>query len=255
MMVAGKWFRFIFLFLLLIGCADQDGTWQKVQDSGVLKVGLDPTFPPFEVLNGEDLAGIDVDLANALGDDLGIDVEFVYFGYDGLYDALLTEQVDVLISALVIMTERTRDFDYSEPYFNAGEILIVREDETDIVEMADLNGRSLSVEIGSQGHVLATEWERKLPDLTILPFNTPDEAITAVLDQTTDAVLIDHISGRLFLKENSGIKRIHEPVTVDPYAIVVREEDEQLLEQINSSLERTQSSGKLAEIEEKWLGP
>ncbi len=86
MIVAGKWFRFIFLFLLLlIGCADQDGTWQKVQDSGVLKVGIDPTFPPFEELNGEDLAGIDVDLANALGADLGIDVEFVYFGYDGLY--------------------------------------------------------------------------------------------------------------------------------------------------------------------------
>ncbi|MBE2221281.1 MAG: transporter substrate-binding domain-containing protein [Anaerolineae bacterium] len=248
------WLLCLCLLLLVIGCSSQDDSWQQVQEAGVLKVGVDPTFPPFELFTGDELVGIDADLAYALGNELGVAVEFVHFGYDGLYDALLTEQADVLISALVIMPERTRDFAYSEPYFNAGEILIVREDEMGIEEMADLNGRSLSVEIGSQGHVQATEWQRKLPALTILPFNTPDDALTAVLQQTADAVLIDHISGRLFLKDNSGLKRIPEPITVEPYAIVVRAEDEQLLDQINSSLEALQSSGKLDQIVGNWLG-
>jgi polar amino acid transport system substrate-binding protein len=254
MSTIGKWSVLLIVLMLLIGCSRQNDSWQRVQESGVLKVGLDPTFPPFELFTGEELVGLDADLALALGNDLGVDIEFVHFGYDGLYDALLTEQADVLISALVIMPERTRDFAYSEPYFNAGEILIVAEDEAEIDEMADLNGRSLSVEIGSQAHVLAAEWARNLPELTILPFNTPDDAITAVLNQTADAVLIDNISGRLFLKEHPGLKRIPEPVTVEPYAIVVRAEDDQLLKQINNSLERLKSSGKLDDLIVEWLG-
>ena len=250
-----KWFMLLFL-LLLAGCSDNDDTWQKVQETGILKVGMDPTYPPFELFTGAELVGIDADLAYALGEDLGVDIEFVYFGYDGLYDALLTEQANVLISALVIMPERAKDFAYSEPYFNAGEILIVPDSgDGEIEGMGDLNGRSLTVELGSQGHVLATEWERKLPNLTILPFNTPDEALTAVLNQTADAALIDHISGQLFLKENPGLTRIEEPVTVEPYAIVVRANDTQLLKQINNSLDRLQTSGKRDKIIQEWLGP
>lgn len=244
----------ILLFLwLLAACTSQGDTWQKVQASGVLKVGLDPTYPPFELVTGEELVGIDVDLAQAIGEQWDVDIEFVHFGYDGLYDALLTEQADVLISALVIMPERTKDFAYSDPYFNAGEILIVRDDEGAIAEMADLNGRSLAVELGSQGHLLATEWERRLPSLTIVSFNTPDEALTAVLQQTADAALIDHISGRLFRKENPGLKQLDNPVTVEPYAIVVRADDTQLLKQLNNSLEQLRSSGKLDAILQEWL--
>lgn len=247
-----KWGLLFLLFLT--GCSRQDDTWQRVQDSGVIMVGLDPTYPPFELFTGEELVGIDADLAQALAEELGVNVEFVHFGYDGLYDALLTKQADVLISALVIMPERTRDFAYSQPYFNAGEILVVQDGNTDIEEMADLNGHSLSVELGSQSHVLATEWERKLPDLTILPFSTPDDALTAVLDQTADAALVDQISGRLFLKDTPGLTRIEDPITVEPYAIVVRAEDEQLLKQINNSLEQLQTSGKLDSIMNEWLG-
>lgn len=247
-----KWL--LLLLLLLTSCSRQDDTWQRVQDSGVIKVGLDPTYPPFELFTGEELVGIDADLAQALAEEFGVAVEFVHFGYDGLYDALLTEQADILISALVIMPERTKDFAYSEPYFNAGEILVVEDGNTSIEEMADLNGRSLSVELGSQSHVLATGWERKLPDLTILPFDTPDDALTAVLNQTADAALIDQISGRLFLKNNPGLTRIEEPITVEPYAIVVRAEDDQLLKQINNSLEQLQTSGKLDSIINEWLG-
>ena len=253
-----KLFRALFLLfvLLLTGCnRGEVDTWQKVQETGILKVGLDPTYPPFELFTDDQLVGIDADLALALGEVLGADIEFVHFGYDGLYDALLTEQTDVLISALVVMPERTKDFAYSEPYFNAGEILIVQPGENNIEDMMDLNGSSLAVELGSQGHVVATEWERKLPGLTIVPFNTPDEAITAVITQTADAALIDHISGRLFLKENPGLTRLDPPVTVEPYAVVVRAQDTELLKQIDNSLEHLHSSGKLDQIIQAWLGP
>ncbi|MCA9930823.1 MAG: amino acid ABC transporter substrate-binding protein [Anaerolineales bacterium] len=241
------------ILLFLSACRQEDETWAHIQETGVLRVGLDPTYPPFENADAPDLQGIDIDLAHALANELGVQVEFVLFGYDGLYDALATNQVDVLLSALVIVPERMRDFAYSEPYFNAGEVLIVRENEANIREMADMNGRSLAVELGAQGHVEATSWERKLPNLTVLPYNTQDEALTAVVTGTADAALIDAISGRLFLRSTFGLKRITPAVTVEPFSVVVRIENAQLLENIDTALTNLQNNGKLEEIIAHWL--
>ncbi len=200
--------------IMLQSCQTEDETWRRIEKTAVLKIGLDPTYPPFETANESGLYGLDIDLANAVAADLGLNVEFVLFGYDGLYDALATQQVDVLLSALIIAPERTRDFAYTEPYFNAGEILIVQATNEDIVEMADLNGRFLAVELGAQGHVEATSWERRLSNLTVLPFGSADEALTAVANGSADAALIDAISGRLFVAGHSSLTWRETAVTV-----------------------------------------
>ncbi|NKQ34476.1 MAG: amino acid ABC transporter substrate-binding protein [Chloroflexi bacterium] len=241
-----------FLLLFSAACRPSDDSWERVQAAGVLKVGLDPTYPPFEVADANGVSGLDVDLAQALAADLGVEVEFVYFGFDGLYDALATEQVDVLLSALVIAPERGKDFAFSEPYFNAGQVLIAPANDEEITEMADLNGRTLAVELGALGHVEATTWAKRIPDLTVRPYTTGDEALTAVLTSEADAALIDAISGRLFLKEQPQL-RIAQEVTVEPFALIVRIEDEQLLTRLNASLEKLRQSGELDAIIGKWL--
>ncbi|MCA9936902.1 MAG: amino acid ABC transporter substrate-binding protein, partial [Anaerolineales bacterium] len=142
--------------LSLSGCIQQNDTWQRLQDGRTpLRVGVDPTYPPFAVADSSDVWGLDIDLARAISEELGVPVQFTYFGFDGLYDALLTEQVDVLISALVVDVGRTGDFAYSDPYFNAGEVLVVRADGSEVGGWRDLNGRTLAVELGSQGHMEA----------------------------------------------------------------------------------------------------
>lgn len=245
----------LFLFaLLLVSCQTPDDSWQIVEERGALYVGLDPTYPPFEFDDGAgSVQGIDVDLARALADELGVEVQFVLFGYDGLYDALGTGQVDVLISGMVIVPERERDFSYSEPYFNAGELLVVSADESEIASMRDLNGRSLAVELGAQGHVEATIWQRNLGDLTILPQETGNAALTAVLENQADAALTDAITARLFLGDGVDLTAVSPPITVDPFAIVVREQNGQLLNQINQALNQIESSGQLEQILEKWF--
>ncbi|MCL4266165.1 MAG: ABC transporter substrate-binding protein [Anaerolineae bacterium] len=248
------WWFTCTLLVLLVACRNQADAWQRVQETGVLKVGLDPTYPPFEAADANGVFGLDIDLANALAADLGLQTEFVLFGYDGLYDALATGQVDVLISALVIAPERMKDFAYSEPYFNAGEILIVRQDEAAITEMVDLDGRTLAVELGALGHVEATTWARELADLTVVSYPTADEAMTAVVTGAAEAALVDAISGRLFLRETPGLKRTTNPITVEPFAIVTRIGDRRLLTQLNESLARLQTIGKLDEIITHWLG-
>jgi ABC-type amino acid transport substrate-binding protein len=245
----------VLVWLLLAACNGRSDSWQRIQESGVLRVGLDPTFPPFELDDGLGLHGLDVDLARAIGAELGLEVVFVYFGYDGLYDALATDQVDVLISALAVDPTRTRDFAYSEPYFNAGQILLVREGETAVTTLSDLRQRTLAVELGAQGHVEATQLSQRVAGLEVRAYNSGEEAITAVLHAETAAALIDSITGRLFMKENPGLRRLPDPVTVEPYALVVRGENGRLLRELNAALTHLQTTNQLETITTHWLGP
>lgn len=245
------------LFLVFsAGCRTINDTWQRVTETAVLRVGLDPTYPPFAVADSNDLWGLDVDLAAALGTELGLEVQFAHFGYDGLYDALLTGQVDVLISALVIDLGRTRDFAYSDPYFNAGEVLVVRASEGGIRGWRDVNGRTLAVELGSQGHMEANRWQRRLADLAVQPYDTPSDALQAVAQHQVDAALVDHTSARLYQQAHpqTGLQRLPDPITVKPYALVVRKADSRLLRHLNNALDQLQKSGQLNAIFTKWLG-
>lgn len=245
----------LIIILALLGCRQTDTSWQRVQSAAVLQVGVDPTYPPFASDDGTAVSGIDIALADAIGEQLDIRVAFVWFGYDGLYDALGTKQVDVLISALVIGPERTRDFAYSEPYFNAGELLVVPDTSSEIEGMRNLNGRSLAVELGAQGHVEATTWARNLPNLTVLPMESADTALSAVLSGEADAALADAIAVRLFLARNEGVKAVATPVTVEPFAVVARAEDAALLDQINRALADLEETGRLAQILEEGFAP
>lgn len=249
---------FLILSLLLLmvvgaGCQARDTSWERVQAARVLRVGMDPTYPPFETAEEGELRGLDVDLARALAADLGLRAEFVFFGYDGLYDALATEQVDALISALVIAPERTRDFAYSDSYFDAGLVLVRPAVGVGVEEMGDLDGRRLAVELGSQGHVEATSWARRLPFMQILTYNSAELALAAVTNGAAEAALVDQVGGRLYVKEHGELQVSEQPVTLEPYALVVRIEDGVLLAELNDSLGRLRESGRLAEMVGRWL--
>lgn len=248
-----QWLLLLLPFALFMSCSSRPETWQRIQDTGVLRVGLDPTFPPFEMADGGELQGIDVALARALAAQLEHDVDFVYFGYDGLYDALATQQVDVLISALVIRPDQLRDFAYSDPYFNAGQVLVVAQNRNEITQMEDLSGRTLAVELGAQGHVTATEWQRRLPGLSIEPRQTPQDALDAVAGDDADAALVDAISARLYLAHHDELQLLDPPVTVEPFAMVVRKEDERLLQELNTVLATLDENGQLEAIISRHL--
>lgn len=252
-------FSMIGLVFFLTSCEQGDDRWDEIAASGVLHVGLDPTYPPFELANGDEVTGLDVDLARALAAKLGLEPRFSYFGYDGLYDALTTGQVDVLISALIVAPERTRDIAYTPAYFDAGQFLVVPIDESDLTGMADFNGRSLAVELGARGHVIALEWQRRLPTLKIQTYESAIAALDAVALGVADGGLVDHVSARLYgqhAPEGARVlKRLPDPVATEPYAIAVRIGDETLLEGLTAGLATMQTNGELESIIARWLDP
>jgi len=242
--------------LLLPGCRAGEDTWEQIEAGGVLRVGVDPTFPPFAAADGPETWGLDIDLARALAAELGLEPQFTYFGYDGLYDALATRQVDVLISALVVAPERTADVAYTDSYFDAGQVLIVPTGLA-IAGEAGLDGHTLAVELGALGHVAAQAWQRRQPSLVVATYGSVDEALAAVADGAADAALVDGVGGRLYLRDHtdSSLLRLDPPVVSEPYAVAVRIGERTLHRRLNEALDGLARSGRLEEIADQWLGP
>jgi len=254
------------LVICLAACAHPDDTWDRVREAGVLRVGMDASFPPFEVIAADGtLVGFDIDLARELGRRLGVEVQFVAnLPYDGLYDALAVGRVDVVISALVVNPARMADFAYSASYFDAGQVLVVRAGEGGIEgvctgpieEMADLSGRALAVEFGTQGDLEAREWARRLPGLTVVHYQTAAEALAAVAAGEADAALVDHVSalGAAGMGEGSALCVVGTPVVEEPYAIAVHRQSRYLLRAINDVLGDMEADGTMERLRAEWLG-
>ncbi len=241
------------LYLLLSSCHPAPDGLDRVVESGVLRVGMDASFPPFEYVDGGgNLVGLDVDLARELAARLGVEARFVAnLPYDGLYDALIAERVDAVVSALYVDPTRSADFAYSAPYFDAGQVLVVPADAEDIDGMEDLEGRTLAVEFGSAGDVEARAWERRLTALAVLPCQTPDEALMKVAVGEADAALVDHLSALMTPVE--GLQIVGKMVTSEPYAVAVRREDRRLLRAIDEALEGMRADGTLDRLQRQWL--
>jgi ABC-type amino acid transport substrate-binding protein len=249
------------LLIILAACARPDDTWEHIREVGVLRVGMDASFPPFEFIVADGrLAGFDVDLAQELGRRLEVEVEFVAnLPADGLYDALAVGRVDVVISALVFNPDRMADFAYSASYFDAGQMLVVparppaslRGDG--IEEMSDLSGHTLAVEFGTQGDLEARKWARRLPDLTVAPRETAAEALAAVVTGDADAALVDHVSALTAAGETSQVVIVKEPVVSEPYAVAVHRRSRYLLRAINDVLAEMEDDGTIAALVAEWL--
>jgi len=250
------------LAIYLPACARADDTWNRVLETGTLRVGMDASFPPFESIGADgSLVGFDVYLAQELGQRMGVEVQFVAnLPYDGLYDALTADRVDVVISALVVNPDRMSDFAYSASYFDAGQVLVVRppsvpsaregdERGSGIRGMDDLSGRALAVEFGTRGDMEARKWARRLPGLTIVPYQTADEALAAVAVGEADVALVDRVSALAA----TGLTIVGEPVVEEPYAVAARKKSQRLLWAINEALAEMEADGTITALVERWL--
>jgi ABC-type amino acid transport substrate-binding protein len=250
----------------------RDRTWSRIQETGVWRVGMDPSFPPFENLDVESgkPAGLDVDLAEEIAARWGVRVEFVGVGFDQLMDAVVAQRIDSAVSALPVAMHRTREMRFSDPYIEAGTVLAVPPDSPLILELSGwvqktdaplaalgeaLAGRRIAVEWGSEGDALARSLQKASPgELQLVLRQSPEEALRAVDDGAADAVIVDAISLALYDGTGKRLLPVGRPLRSDPYAIVVSVDAPELLRSINEALAALQADGTLDQIKARWLG-
>ncbi len=236
---------------LALGPADDPG-WKSIQERRVLRVGMDPSYRPFEFWENGQIRGFDADLAELIGQTLGLDVEIVPTGMDSYFDALRLNQVDMVLSSLVPVPEYRKEIGYTGPYLEAGTVLLVPPSSR-LAGVRDLNGRRVAVELGTDAHRVARKLQRQGVTLALLTFDTAREAAQATIAGDADAALLDGVAASWYSLHNR-LKRIAVVESV-PYVIATRADSHQLLSRLNAALRALQRDGKLNELELKWFEP
>jgi ABC-type amino acid transport substrate-binding protein len=226
---------------------------QAIQSRGTLRVGLDPTYPPFEYISDGQVVGYDAQLARAIADDLGVRVQFVPMALDTLYDALIAGKVDVLISALPVVPERQAEVRYSSPYYQAGQVLVVRGGDAGaaIASVRDLEGRRVGVELGSNADTQARLLARtSLPGMRVVSvYRSPVEALSALARGELDAVITDNVSAHTYLRDHPGeLAVLTPPLTDEPYVVAMPAKAHGLAAHIEATLSRFRAAGELPTI-------
>ena len=230
-----------------------DETWKRIQEEGVLRIAMDASYPPFEFFDEEgSLVGYDVDLAHELGRRFGVDVEFAIISFDGLYDALRVKRVDLILSALPFDLRLTEDVAYSHAYFNAGQVLVVREEEADISSVENLQERRVGVEWGSMGDVVARELLRRM-EFELYQYPAPEEALSVLTEGEIDAAITDAVSAYQFSREHGGIKITGSPVTDDPYVMATLLSSFVLQARLNEAILDLSANGFLDQLRLVWF--
>jgi polar amino acid transport system substrate-binding protein len=219
---------------------------------GEMRIGVDASYAPFAVATAEELYGFDIDLGRALGERLGIPVRFINMGYDGLYDSLRIDQVDVLLSALLIDASRTNDVLYSIPYYNAG-LVLVSSGATAFSMYESLPGHALALEFGSDADLLARAWLRRIQPFSMQPYELPDFALDALRMGRADAALVDATSARLYLREHSDWNAGYVPVSDALYAAAVRIDRWSTWVAVNEALWSLLDDGTVQALLDRWL--
>jgi polar amino acid transport system substrate-binding protein len=228
-------------------------------------VGLDPSWPPFESVDAQgQMVGLDVDLAHAIGDSLGVRVVLVPSGWEGLYGALYAGQFDAIISALPYDPWRTQEVAYSVPYFNAGPVIVhASVDASELGEgggggkklqrPSDLADRTVHVEYGSEGDVQARRLRKKMPDMRIVTHTTAQDALLAVLADPMSAAIVDAVSARLTIREQGRLQIVGQPLYDESYVVAVHPQAKSLQKAIDRALIEMRESGALDALLDRWL--
>jgi polar amino acid transport system substrate-binding protein len=240
---------------LASGCRRSDPFLERVHAAGVLRVGLDPSWPPFEYVDDEgQIVGLDVDLARAIGRELGVEVHLVPSGWEGLYGALFAGQFDAIISALPYDPWRTEEAAYSISYFNAGPVIVVGSGVSDLAGVEDLlragGETTVHVEFGSEGDVQARRLQKRNADLQIVTHDTAQEALGAA---SAGAAIVDAVTAHLAIRDGAPLQIVGEPLYDEAYVVAVHPSAESLREAIDRALLDMRESGELQTLIERWL--
>jgi ABC-type amino acid transport substrate-binding protein len=232
----------------------RDPTWARIRREGVLRVGMEASFPPFESVSDGRFVGLDVDLANALAERWGGKAQFVEVHFDGLYDALKVDKFDLIISALPYDRTLTRDMLYSQSYFNAGQVLLARADDANVRSLENLDHRRVAVELGAEAHQLLRELARdKGLTMEIVTRREPQEVVALLRAGDVDALVCDRVTAYQYLTQGQDLRLVGAPLSDEPYVIAMRRDAPLLLEQVNAALQAWRANDFMAELERRWL--
>lgn len=224
-------------------------------NSDKLIVGTEAGFAPYEYLQGTEIVGIDMDIARAIADAMGKELEIKNMDFDGALVAVQQGKVDFVVAGVSVTEKRKKNMDFSDFYVDSTEVVVVNEENPEVVRASNLDGKIVGVQ---QGNV-ADIWVSNTDNVEVKEIKRYTSFAQAAKDLTNrkiDCIVMDEIPAQELVKSTAGLKVLEGEENIlfkDQYAIAVKKGNQELLDQINKIIADLKESGKMDEIFEKYM--
>jgi His/Glu/Gln/Arg/opine family amino acid ABC transporter permease subunit len=243
----------LFILLYLCSSAGAQDALERVRARGEIVIATDPTYPPFEQREAGRLQGLDIDLGNEIGRELGVRVQWLPLEWSGVMGALESRKADLVMSGVTITDERKKGYFFSRPYFLSGQAIARRRGDTRIRGRKDLIDKIIAVQEGTTGQ-FAVE-KLGVPGDRILKFDQLADGLLDVRNGKADAAVADLPTLKaLFRQGYPELELAGDTLTRESLAVVVRRGEASLTAEINRALNALMVDGRYARIYEKWIG-
>ena len=222
----------------------------KEAAGGKLVMATNAEFPPYEYHDGDASDGIDAEIAKAIADELGMELEIEDIAFDSIIPEIVSGKADMGLAGMTVTEDRMQSVDFSDTYAKASQKIIVTED-SEIASPDDLKGVIVGVQLGTTGDIYVSDLEAD--GTTVERYSKGFEAVQALSQGKIDAVVIDGEPAKTFVAETEGLKILEESFTDEEYAIAVKKGNTELLEKINGALKTLKDNGTLDEIVAKYI--
>ncbi|AVQ31172.1 MULTISPECIES: basic amino acid ABC transporter substrate-binding protein [Fusobacterium] len=215
-----------------------------------LYVGTNAEFKPYEYLEGDKITGFDIDFMNAIGKEIGYEVQWVNMGFDGLLPALQMNKVDAVIAGMSQTPERQKAVDFSMPYmFTKSEHYVIVNENSPIVKKEELKDKKVGVQIGT----IQEEFTIALGGIPQI-YNAWTGALMDLQQDKISAVIIADVSGNAYLANMKGLKKVDVVIDNQPGAsIAFRKGETELVKSVNEAILKLRDDGTYLQLLEKYF--
>ena len=218
--------------------------------AGKLTMSTNAAFPPYEMTADDgSFEGIDIDVAAAIADKLGLELQVDDMDFDAALLAAQNGKSDMVMAGVTVTDERQKVMDFSDTYAEGIQSVIVPEG-SDIASVDDLAGKTIGTQRGTTGYIYCTD---DFGEDSVVAYDNGLTAVQALNNGQVDAVVIDNAPAKEFVAANTGLKILDTAYAQEDYAIGVAKGNTALLDAINGALEELQADGTLQSIVDKYI--
>lgn len=221
----------------------------KLATDGTLTMATNAYFPPYEYYDGQDVIGIDADIAQAIADKLGLKLKIEDMEFDSIITAVSTGKADLGLAGMTVTPDRQKNVDFSDSYATGIQSVIVKEDST-ITKIDDLQGKKIGVQLSTTGDIYATDDFGKD---SVVQYNKGNDAVMALTQGQVDAVIIDNEPAKSFVEANKGLKILDTKYATENYAACIAKDNTGLTKAVNKALAELKADGTLQKIVDKYI--
>lgn len=254
----------LILAISVLGCSSGDNTggtssdsnggskidtMKRIEENNQIIWGTNAEFPPFEMREGDEVIGIDAEIAARIAEKLGVELVVEDMEFDSLMSALESGKIDFIAAGFTVEPDREKQVLFTDTYFKAVQVVLVREDNEEIVEADDLQGKKIGVQNGTTGDFVAADIE----GAEVARYNNAIEAVLDLKNGNIDAVIVDNLPAQVLAEQNPEVKILDIKLAEDEeYALAVRKGDTELQQIINEVLKEMKESGEIEELVNKY---